>query len=45
MATEDKLAVISKLEKVNEWLTHAVLLESLIVVHVQFVIMLIELKQ
>ena len=44
IAAEEKLAVIRQLEKVNELLTHAVMLESLIVAYVQFVIMLIELK-
>jgi hypothetical protein len=43
---EEKLFVISRLEKkVNELLTYAVMLDSLIVVYIQFVILLIELKK
>jgi len=40
----EKLVVISQLEKVNKLLTYAVMLGRLIVVYVQFVIMLLELK-
>ena len=41
---EEKLDVINQLEKVNKLVTYAVMLDGLIVVNVQFVIMLIEVK-
>ena len=42
---EEKLHIISRLEKVNKLLTYAQMLDSLIIAHIQFVIMLIELKK
>jgi len=44
MGFEEKLDVINQLEKVNRLLTYAVMLDRFIVACVQFVIMLIELK-
>jgi len=42
---EEKLDVISQLEKVNELLTNAVMLDSPILVYVQFMIMLKECQE
>jgi hypothetical protein len=36
----EKQNIISRLEKVNEWLTYAIMLDSLIVAYLQFVIMI-----
>jgi len=44
VSTDDKLDVISRHEKVNELLTYAVELNSLIAAYRQFVIILIELQ-
>jgi hypothetical protein len=43
IGVEEKLHIISQLKKVKELLIYAIMLDSLIVVYVQFVIMLIEL--
>jgi len=40
----EKLDVISRLEKVNVWLTYATMLDSLMVAYLQFVEMMIELE-
>ena len=45
VGTDKKLDIISTLEKVNELLTYAVMLDSLVVVYVQLVIMLLELQK
>jgi len=42
---DEKLDVITRLEKVNKLLTYAVMLDSFIVVYIQFVIMLTELQK
>ena len=45
MSTEEKLDPTADLKKVNKLLTHAMMVDSLIVAYVQFVLMLIELKE
>jgi hypothetical protein len=45
MSTEEKLDPTADLKKVNKLLTHAIMVDSLIVAYIQFMIMLIELKE
>jgi hypothetical protein len=42
---EEKLHIISRLQKVNELLIYGIMLDLLIVAYIQFVIMLTELKK
>ena len=43
--TEEKLHYYVDLKKVNEWLTYAVMLDSLVVAYIQFEIVLTELQK
>jgi hypothetical protein len=45
ISIEEKLDIISRLEKGDELLIYTVMLHSLIVAYIQFVIMLIELNK
>jgi hypothetical protein len=44
-STEEKLDPIADLKNVNKFLTYAIMVDSLIVAYIQFVIMLVELKE